>query len=59
MNKSLKHGPFLDVFEGMLKTKPFDDFKSLLLEECHNIQHFVNTTFSAKKPIQQESFSKR
>jgi hypothetical protein len=22
MNKSLKHGPFLDVFKGMLKTKP-------------------------------------
>ena len=27
MNKSLKHGPFRDVFEGMLKTKPFDEFE--------------------------------
>jgi hypothetical protein len=53
MNKSLKHGPFLDVFEGMLKTKAFDEFESLILRKCQNIQHFVNTTFSAKQPIQQ------
>jgi hypothetical protein len=27
MNKSLTHSPFRDVFEGMLKTKPFDEFE--------------------------------
>jgi hypothetical protein len=37
----------------MLKTKPFDEFESLLLSERQNIQHFKNTTFSAKEPIQQ------
>jgi hypothetical protein len=52
MNKSLKHGPFLDVFEGMLKTKPFEEFESLILRKCQNI-HLVNTTFFAKEPIQQ------
>jgi hypothetical protein len=30
MNKSLKQGTFRDVFEGMLKTKPFDEFESLI-----------------------------
>ena len=52
MNKSLKQGTFRDVFEGMLKTKPFDEFKSLILRKCQNI-HLVNTTFFAKEPIQQ------
>jgi ankyrin repeat protein len=51
MNKSLKHGPFLDVFKGMLKTKPFEDFELLILRKCQNI-HLVNTFF-AKEPIQQ------
>jgi hypothetical protein len=51
MNKSLKHGTFLDVFKGMLKTKPFEDFELLILRKCQNI-HFVNTFF-AKEPIQQ------
>jgi ankyrin repeat protein len=45
MNKSLQHGPFLDVFEGMLKTKPFDEFESLILGKC------MHTTFSVKKSI--------
>jgi hypothetical protein len=48
MNKSLKHGPFLDVFERILKTKPFDEFESLILKKRQNIQHFVNTTFFVK-----------
>ena len=52
MNKSLKHGPFLDVFKGMLKTKPFEDFELLILRKCQNI-HLVNTTFLAKEPNQQ------
>ena len=52
MNKSLKHGPFLDVFKVMLKTKPFEDFELLILRKCQNI-HLVNTTFFAKEPIQQ------
>jgi hypothetical protein len=30
MNKSLKHGPFRDVFETMLKAKPIDEFESLI-----------------------------
>jgi ankyrin repeat protein len=50
-NKSLKHGPFLDVFANMLKTKPFDEFKSLILEKCQNIHHFVKSTFSVNKSI--------
>jgi ankyrin repeat protein len=53
MNKSLKHGPFLDVFEAMLKTKPFDEFESLILRKRENIHHFVHTTFSVKRPHQQ------
>ena len=53
MNKSLKHGPFLDVFEAMLKTKPFDEFESLILRKRENIHHFVHTTFSVKSPHQQ------
>ena len=53
MNKSLKHGPFLDVFKGMLKTKPYDEFESLILRKRQNIQHFFNTTFSVKQPTQQ------
>ena len=52
MNKSLKQGTFRDVFEGMLKTKPFDEFESLILRKCQNI-HLVNTTFFAKEPIQE------
>ena len=52
MNKSLKQGTFRDVFEEMLKTKPFDEFESLILRKCQNI-HLVNTTFFAKEPIQQ------
>jgi hypothetical protein len=51
MSKSLKLGPFLDVFERMLKTKPFDEFKSFILRKRQNIHHFVHTTFSVKKPI--------
>jgi ankyrin repeat protein len=34
----------------MLKTKPFDEFKSLILRKRQNIHHFVRTTFSIKKP---------
>ena len=45
MYKSLQHGPFLDVFEGMLKTKPFDEFESLILGK------YMHTTFSVKKSI--------
>jgi hypothetical protein len=48
MNKSLKHGPFRDVFEGMLKTKPFDEFESLVLRKHENIQHFVKKTLTFK-----------
>jgi ankyrin repeat protein len=51
MNKSLEHGPFLDVFKGMLRTKPFDEFESLILRKRRNIQHFVNTNFSAEKQM--------
>ena len=54
MNKSLEHGPFLDVFKGMLRTKPYDEFESLILRKRQNIQHFVNTAFSVKKPNQQK-----
>jgi hypothetical protein len=39
MNKSLKHGPFRDVFETMLKTKPIDEFDSLMLRKRQNIHH--------------------
>jgi len=55
MNKSLKHGPFFDVFEGMLKTKPFDEFESLVLRKRENIRHFVQKTLSVDKPIQKQS----
>ena len=41
MNKSLKHGAFLDVFKGMLKTKPFDEFESLILREHGNVYHIM------------------
>jgi hypothetical protein len=51
INKSLKHGPFLDVFVEMLKTKPFDEFKSLILGKCQNIRHFVKSTLSVNKSI--------
>jgi ankyrin repeat protein len=51
INKSLKHGPFLDVFAKMLKTKPFDEFKSLILGKCQNIRHFVKSTLSVNKSI--------
>jgi ankyrin repeat protein len=50
MNKSLKHGPFLDIFETMLKTKPFDEFELLILMKRQNICHFVKTSFSVNKP---------
>jgi ankyrin repeat protein len=46
MNKSLKHGPFLDVCVGMLKRKPFDEFESLILKKHVNILHFVQKTLS-------------
>jgi hypothetical protein len=36
-----------------VKTKPFNEFESLILMKCQNIHHFMNTTFSAKEPIQQ------
>jgi len=55
MNKSLKHGPFLDVFEAMLKTKPFDEFQSLVLRKQENIRHFVQKTLSVEKHIQKWS----
>ena len=55
MNKSLKHGPFLDVFETMLKTKPFDEFQSLILRKQENIRHFVQKTFSVRKNFQKWS----
>jgi ABC-type dipeptide/oligopeptide/nickel transport system ATPase component len=54
MNKSLKHSPFLDVCKGMLKTKPYDEFESLIIRKRQNIQHFVKTTFSVKKLNQQK-----
>jgi ankyrin repeat protein len=41
MNKSLKHGPFRDVFEGMLTTKHFDEFESLILRKHENIHHIL------------------
>jgi hypothetical protein len=50
MNKSLKHDPFLDVFEAILKTKPFDEFESMILRKRSNIHHFVNKTLFVKKP---------
>jgi hypothetical protein len=37
MNKSLKHGPFRDVFETMLKAKPIDKFESLILTKRDDI----------------------
>jgi ankyrin repeat protein len=46
MNKSLKHGPFLDVWVGLLKRKPFDEFESLILKKHMNIRHFVQKTLS-------------
>jgi ankyrin repeat protein len=46
MNKSLKHGPFLDVCVGLLKRKPFDEFESLILKKHMNIRHFVQKTLS-------------
>jgi ankyrin repeat protein len=55
LNKSLLHGPFRDVFEGMLKTKPFDEFESLILRKHQNIRHFVHATFSVEKPIRETS----
>jgi hypothetical protein len=42
MNKSLQHGPFLDVFEGMLKTKPFDKFESLILGKCMHTDVYID-----------------
>jgi hypothetical protein len=51
MNKSLKHVPFHDVFEKMLKGKPLEEFESFILEKCQNIHHFMNTTFSTIKRI--------
>ena len=53
-NKSLKHGPFRDVFEGMLKTKPFDEFESLILRKRQNIEHLLNYTFHVEKPNQED-----
>ena len=50
MNKSLKHGPFFEVFKTMLKTKPFDEFELLILKNRQNICHFVTTSFSVNKP---------
>jgi hypothetical protein len=47
MSKSLKHGPFRDVFEEMLKTKPFDEFESLILRKCQNIQHLQRSLVEA------------
>jgi hypothetical protein len=41
----------IDVFAKMLKTKPFDEFKSLILGKCQNIRHFVKSTFSVNKSI--------
>ena len=54
MNKSLKHSPFLDAFEAMLKTKPFDEFQSLILRkhQCESIRHFWEKTLSVEKIIQ-------
>jgi hypothetical protein len=48
MNKSLQHGPFRDVFEGMLKRKPFNEFESLILRKHENIRHFAKKTLSIK-----------
>ena len=53
MNKSLKHGPFRDVFETMLKAKPIDEFESLILRKRDDIHDFVAATFSANMPTQQ------
>jgi hypothetical protein len=50
----MAYGPFLDVFKGMLRTKPYDEFESLILRKRQNIQHFVNTAFSVKKLNQQK-----
>jgi hypothetical protein len=46
MNKSLQHGLFLDVFEGMLKTKPLDEFESLVLRKHENIHHLLQKKLS-------------
>jgi hypothetical protein len=46
MNSSLKHSPFLNVFNRMLKSKPYDEFKSLILEK-----KFVEKTFSVDEPV--------
>jgi ankyrin repeat protein len=53
MNKSLKHGPFRDVFETMLKAKPIDKFESLILRKRDDIHDFVAATLSANMPTQQ------
>jgi hypothetical protein len=52
MNKSLKHGPFRDIFETMLKAKPIDKFESLILRKRDDIHDFVAATFSANMPTQ-------
>jgi ankyrin repeat protein len=54
MNKSLKHGPFLGVFEEMLKTKPFDEFESLILRKHENIHQFVQKIPSSKEDIKKQ-----
>ena len=53
MNKSLKHGPFRDVFKTMLKAKPIHEFESVILRKRHGIDDFMVTTFSANMPTQQ------
>jgi hypothetical protein len=52
MNKSLQHGPFRDVFEGMLKRKPFNEFESLILRKHENIGHFAQKTLSVTNYIE-------
>jgi hypothetical protein len=37
----------------MLKTKPIDEFDSLILRKRQNIHHFVDTIFSVNRPTQQ------
>ena len=56
MNKSLKHCPFLDVFEGMLKTKPFDEFESLILRNHENNLHYVQKIPSFKEDIKKQFY---
>ena len=46
MNSSLKNSRFLNVFNRMLKSKPYDEFKSLILEK-----NFVEKTFSVDEPV--------